>query len=83
MEIVVAIVGMFGAVAVALIEKDRRDSKKHWSENKQDHNFVIDKIDNLGKSLGRSIDRVEATGVRTEEKLDKHINDHATGKLKK
>ena len=82
MEIVVAVVGVFGAIAVALIEKDRRDSKKHWSENKEDHNFVVGKIEDLGKSLGRSIDRVEATGVRTEEKLDQHINDHATGKLK-
>lgn len=77
-----AVVGVFGAVAVALIEKDRRDSKKHWSENKEDHNFVIDKIENLGKSLGHSIDRVEQTGLRTEEKLDQHINDHMTGKLK-
>jgi hypothetical protein len=83
MEIIVAIIGMFGAIAVALVEKDRRDSKKRWSENKEDHNFVVDKIDQLGKSLGRSIDRVEETSIRTEAKLDQHINDHATGKLKK
>lgn len=83
MEIIVALIGVFGAIAVALVEKDRRDSKKRWSENKADHNFVVDKIEQLGKSLGRSIDRVEETSVRTEAKLDQHINDHATGKLKK
>ena len=56
-------------------------SERRWAENKEDHNFVVDKIDQLGKSLGRSIDRVEETGIRTESKLDQHINDHATGKL--
>ena len=83
MEIIVALIGVCGAVAVALVEKDRRESKKRWSENKEDHNFVVDKIEQLGKSLGRSIDRVEETSIRTEAKLDQHINDHATGKLKK
>ena len=79
--IIVALIGIFGGVAIALIEKDRRSSKGRWEENKADHNFVVDKIDQLGKSLGRSIDRVEETGIRTEGKLDQHINDHATGKL--
>ena len=79
MEIVAAVVGVFGAIAVALIEKDRRDSKKHWSENKEDHNFVVDKIENLGKTLGISIDRVEKGVERTEAKVDEHIRDHAKG----
>jgi hypothetical protein len=81
MDIVVALIGVFGAMAVALIEKDRRDSKKRWNENKEDHNAVMHEIQQTAKSLGRSIDRVEATGIRTEAKLDQHINDHVTGKL--
>lgn len=81
MEIVVALIGLAGAVAVALIEKERRETKKRWHENKEDHATVMSAIKTLGASLGRSIDRVEATAVRTEEKLDQHINDHVTGKL--
>lgn len=80
-EIIVAAIGTIGLVSVALIETARRTSNKRWEDNKADHNSVVNKIDELGKSLGRSIDRVEATSIRTEQKLDQHINDHVTGKL--
>jgi hypothetical protein len=77
--VLVAIVGVIGAIAVALIESGRRTSKARWEENKADHNFVVDKIENLGKSLGISIDRVEKGVERTEAKVDQHIRDHAKG----
>ena len=70
--IIVALITVVGAAAIALIEKGRR-------ENKTDHGVVSDKLDVIAKSLGRSIDRVEDTGIRTEGKLDQHINDHARG----
>jgi hypothetical protein len=79
--ILVAIIGTVGAVTVAFLESGRRTSKARWEENKNDHNFVVDKIDSLGKSLGRSIDRVEETVVRNETKLDQHIRDHAKGEV--
>lgn len=77
--ILVAIIGTVGAVTVAFLESGRRTSKARWEENKQDHNFVVDKIENLGKSLGISIDRVEKGVERTEKKVDEHIRDHAKG----
>lgn len=80
-EIVVAAIGALSIVAVAMIESGRRTNIKRWEDNKADHNFVVDKIEQLGKSLGASIDRVEDTAVRTEVKLDQHINDHVTGRL--
>jgi hypothetical protein len=80
-EIAVAAISAISLIVVALVETARRVSNKRWEDNKADHNFVVDKIDELGKSLGRSIDRVEATSLRTEDKLDQHINDHVTGKL--
>lgn len=80
-EIIVALIGAFSLVAVALIQKERRTSKSRWEENKVDHAFVVDKIENLGKSLGISIDRVEAAALRSEQKLDQHINDHITGRV--
>ncbi len=69
-----AVVTMIGAVLVALIERGRK-------ENKADHGVVAEKLDLIGKSLGRSIDRVEETVIRNEVKLDQHINDHAKGDL--
>jgi hypothetical protein len=80
-EIIVAVVGVIGLVAVALIEKDRRLSKTMWEENKTDHNQVMEKIDIIGKSLGRSIDRTSKSLERVEGKLDTHIRDHAVGDL--
>lgn len=80
-EVWVAVVGALGAVLVALIESSRRTSNARWEENKADHNFVVDKIENLGKSLGISIDRVEKGVERTEHKVDQHINDHARGNV--
>lgn len=75
----IAVIGLISAISVALIEKGRRTDAKRWEENKQDHNFVVDKIENLGKSLGISIDRVEKGVERTEKKVDEHIRDHAKG----
>jgi hypothetical protein len=71
-EITIAIVGLVGAIVVALNEKGGR-------ENKSDHNVVSEKLDIIGRNLGRSIDRVESTVIRNEIKLDQHINDHAKG----
>ena len=80
-RVIVALVGVIGLVAVALIEKDRRSSKTMWEENKLDHNYVVEKIDTLGKSLGRSIDKTNKSLERVEDKLDTHIRDHAVGDL--
>lgn len=80
-DIWVALIGAVSLVAVALIESGRRTSKTRWEENKADHNFVVDKIENLGKSLGISIDRVEKGVERTESKVDQHIRDHAKGEV--
>ena len=70
--ITVALITVVGAAIVALVEKGRR-------ENKTDHGVVSEKLDIIGKSLGKSIDRVEETVIRNEVKLDQHINDHARG----
>ena len=80
-EIIVAVVGVIGLVAVALIEKDRRTSKAMWQENKTDHNYVVEKLELIGKSLGRSIDTTNKSVERIEGKLDTHIRDHAKGDM--
>jgi hypothetical protein len=70
--IAVALIGLVGAVMVALIEKGRR-------ENKADHNTLGEKVELIGRTLGISIDRVEKGVERTEAKVDEHIRDHAKG----
>lgn len=75
----VALITAVGGIVIAIVESGRRKNNNRWEENKQDHNFVVDKIDNLGKSLGISIDRVEKGVERTEAKVDQHIRDHAKG----
>lgn len=78
-EVFVALISTLGLVLVGFMEHGRRSSKARWDENKADHNFVVDKIESLGKSLGISIDRVEKGVERTEAKVDQHIRDHAKG----
>ena len=87
-NIIVTIITASSLVAVAYLQFVYKAGKKRgeeahvqWKQNKEDHEYVVARIADLGRSLGISIDRVEATAVRTEEKLDQHINDHATGKL--
>jgi hypothetical protein len=80
-EIIVSVVGVIGLIAVALIQRESRAAKAMWEENKTDHNYVVEKIEVLGKSLGRSIDRNASALERVEGKLDTHIRDHAVGDL--
>ena len=100
----VAIVPVLGLIAVAYLQFVHKAGKKRgeeaqeanalfmaqWETNKQDHDFVVSLIDNMGKSLGRSIDRVEGTVNQNhkvmqeiDKKLDTHIRDHVVGNLKK
>ncbi len=72
--IAVALIGLVGAVMVALIEKGRR-------ENKADHSALGEKVELIGRTLGISIDRVERGVERTETKIDQHIADHARGEV--
>jgi isochorismate synthase EntC len=81
-EIVVALIGTVGVIAVGYLEHGRRANNARWEQNSVEHGHVVDKIETIGRSLGISIDRVEETALRTEQKLDQHLNDHLTGKLR-
>ena len=99
-NIFVAVVPVLGLIAVAYLQFVYKAGKKRgeeaqeanalfmaqWEINKQDHDFVVSLIDNMGKSLGHSIDRVEGTVNQNhkvmqeiDKKLDTHIRDHAVG----
>ena len=81
LEIVTALVGAASLITVAVVEKRSRSGERRWDQNDKEHEMLINKIEDIGSNLGRSLDRVEAISVRTELKLDQHINDHVTGKL--
>jgi hypothetical protein len=80
-EVIVAVIGLVGVVIVGYFEHGRRSSNARWAQNSIEHAHVIDKIDAMGRTLGISIDRVEETALRSEAKLDTHLNDHLTGRL--
>lgn len=102
-NIIVAVITTCGLITVAYLQFGYRASKKRdrhfdqsnesfmnqWTQNKLDHEHVVGMIDNLGSSLGRSIDRVETQValnhtaiIAVDAKLDTHIHDHVVGKLK-
>ena len=71
-QIVVALLGVLGLLIASMVEWSRRS-------NQRDHAMVLRMLEQMGDGLGRSIDRVEQTAIRTEEELDEHIADHARG----
>ena len=89
----VAVLPVLGLVAVAYLQFVYKAGKKRgkdaveanemfmnqWKRNKEDHATVIHMITQMGKSLGKSIDRNNKSLDRVEEKLDDHITDHVRG----
>lgn len=76
MEAVVAIISAITAFAVAVIEKRTRRSDEKWDQNAADHKALVDRMDSIGASLGRSLDRVEGNLgehiIRLENKIEQH-----------
>jgi hypothetical protein len=87
-NIIVALITASSLVAVAYLQfvykagkKRGEEAKAEWIQNKADHATVVSMIQQLGKSLGRSIDKTNDSVDRIEGKLDTHIRDHAIGKF--
>jgi len=55
-EIVVAVIGMTGALIVALIETTRRQNNRDHASNSDKLDSVITKIDTVDSRLGTHID---------------------------
>jgi len=85
-----ALIGALGLIIVALIQKDRSESKSTRTINSREHAYLVQRIDLVGRTLGLSLDRVErnietrmeSLDARIEtlsDRVDEHIRDHATG----
>lgn len=76
MEFLVAAITGVTALAVAVIEKRTRKSDEKWEQNANDHKALVDRMDSIGASLGRSLDRVEGNLgehiIRLENKIEQH-----------
>ena len=81
MDIVSGVIGALSLIVVAVLERRSRRDDAKWETNHEEHEALVARIETMGSGLGRSLDRVEQVAIRTEEKLDQHINDHVTGKL--
>jgi hypothetical protein len=55
-EIVVAVIGMTGALLVAMVETTRRQNNRDHASNSDKLDSVITKIDNVDNRLGNHID---------------------------
>ena len=87
-NIIVAIITTCGLVAVAYLQfayragkKRDQEARSEWSQNHTDHDTVVNLINQMGKNLGRSIDKTNDSVDRIEGKLDTHIRDHAVGEF--
>jgi hypothetical protein len=76
MEAVTALIGALSLIAVAVIERRTRNSDDKWEQNSSDHKALADRVEDIGKSLGRSLDRVEDNIamhiIRLENKVEQH-----------
>ena len=68
-EVSVAVIVGISTVAVALIERSRR-------QNSREHNMVYDKITTMEKHIDRRLDSTDGHVQRIDEKLDDHIEWH-------
>ena len=85
-NIIVALITACSLIAVAYLQfvykagkRRGEEAKSEWALNRADHATVVSMIQQLGKSLGRSIDKTNDSVDRIEGKLDTHIRDHALG----
>jgi hypothetical protein len=87
-NIIVSVITASSLIAVAYLQFVHRSGKKRgeeakaeWAQNKADHATVVNMINQMSKSLGKSIDKTNNSVERIENKLDTHIRDHAVGDL--
>ena len=87
-NVIVAIITACSLMAVAYLQfvykagkKRGEEARLEWKQNHTDHDTVVGMIQQLGKSLGRSIDKTNNSVDRIEGKLDTHIRDHAVGEF--
>lgn len=88
-EIVTAFIGGISLIAVAIVERRTRKDEEKWEQNSKDHQSLVERMENIGNGLGRSLDRVEDNLahhiIRLENKVERHdevlfghLADHAT-----
>lgn len=94
MEVVVGLIGAMSLVLVAVIERRGRRDDEKWENNTTEHETLVKRMEEIGSSLGRSLDRVEGNLgehiVRLSNKIEQHdevlfnhLSSHAEQEIKK
>jgi cell division protein FtsB len=75
-EIALAFISGLTALVVAVIERRTRKDEEKWDQNTRDHDALVQRVESIGGSLGRSLDRVEDNIahhiIRLENKVERH-----------
>ena len=76
MELLTAVIGGLSLIAVAIVERRTRREDERWDLNTREHETLVSRMEDIGSSLGRSLDRVEINLsvhiARLENKVEKH-----------
>jgi len=90
MEILIASIGALSLIAVAVIERRTRNSDEKWELNAKEHEALVNRMEDIGSNLGRSLDRVENNLahhiIRLENKVEQHdqvLFDHLSSHAEK
>jgi len=90
MEILIASIGALSLIAVAVIERRTRNSDEKWELNANEHEALVNRMEDIGSNLGRSLDRVESNLahhiIRLENKVEQHdqvLFDHLSSHAEK
>ena len=87
-EIVTAGVGALSLIVVAIVERRTRTDDERWALNTKEHESLVGRVETMGSSLGRWLDRVESnltmhitrlenTNALQDKVLFEHLASHA------
>ncbi len=76
MELLTASIGAISLLVVAIIELRSRKDDSRWALNTKEHEALVERVEDMGTNLGRSIDRVETNMQSHLERIENKIETH-------
>lgn len=78
MEIITASLGAISLIIVAIIERRSRAEDSKWALNTKEHQALVERVEDMGSNLGRSVDRIESNMKVHLERIENKIETHDT-----
>ncbi len=76
MELLTASIGAISLLVVTIIELRSRKDDSRWALNTKEHEALVERVEDMGTNLGRSIDRVETNMQSHLERIENKIETH-------